>query len=62
MRWKKRRQPMFNDERIINKFLFFPKEINNDVRWLERVMYKEIFLKSYPSGIYSWVKDCWIDK
>ena len=29
------------DERIITKFLFIPKRINNEIRWFERVNIKQ---------------------
>lgn len=32
MKWRK---PQVNDIRVIKKFLFIPKEIHNEYRWLE---------------------------
>jgi hypothetical protein len=33
----------FGDTRIISKFLFLPKELNGEIRWLERVKIKQKF-------------------
>ncbi len=56
----------FNGEsHICSKFLFFPKQINGEVRWLEYVKWKQTFhtnkLSDYtPKYSYSyWRDDKW---
>ena len=40
MRWKTKSEPQWHDSRIKEHFLFFPKKIENEWRWLERAKYK----------------------
>lgn len=37
MRWKIKSEPQFLDTRIKEHFLFFPKKIENEWRWLEKL-------------------------
>lgn len=32
--------------REVEKYLFFPKKINNELRWLEKAIYKQIYTES----------------
>ena len=46
MRWIKPThydEPECGEVRVINEFLWFPKCINNEYRWLEHSSYKEKF-------------------
>lgn len=63
MRWNKKAKPVRGDERIITKFLLFPKNIDDDVRWLERVSYKQKYTReNYEYGCYHvWETIEWID-
>ena len=59
MRYKFKKHRI-GDERIIKKFLLVPKTINNELRWLEKAEYKEIFLtiSGFPQGYwteYEWI-------
>lgn len=51
MRWRK---PKNGDRRVITKFLFFPRNIWGDVRWLERVKIEQRFV---DFAGYRWWKD-----
>lgn len=56
MRWK---QAQERDARIRSGFLFFPKCIDGEWRWLERARWKQIFVASYTDC--GWVNLSWID-
>lgn len=60
MRWKERNtKPDFsNRTRTITKFLFFPKKINGEWRWLEIATYKQKYMYSSDAGWIDWE---WID-
>ena len=49
MKWIKKEKykhyPEHHEERIITKFLIFPKCIDNEYRWLERVKIKQRYLE-----------------
>ena len=60
MRWKTKSEPQFLDSRIKEHFLFFPKKIENEWRWLERAKYKQIY--EYISGHGDFPPLGWIDK
>ena len=68
MRMQGKKQPKVGDSRIIRRFLFFPKTIGAEKRWLERTdimqEYKEIYREIqdeygcfhvYPYPNYKWV-------
>ena len=70
MRWltkfEKRRNLFLSDKRVrkINRFLFLPKEIKGEVRWLEFVSIRQV-LEFNPSGYdtsasYDWVDKNWV--
>jgi len=46
--------PKLGDERIITKFLCFPKNINNTTKWLEKVSIRQRYVrfcnKFYTNG------------
>jgi hypothetical protein len=62
MRWKIESDPYIGQERIIKKFLLFPKEIKNEVRWLEQATYKEEYGVIYPSGEKRWISKYCLSK
>lgn len=64
MRWKKE-QYDFLDTRIKEHFLFLPKRIGNEYRWLERAKYEERYEYVSDSSGFSplkWVGKEWIDE
>ncbi len=64
MRWKEKPTPIpFETIRIKEHFLFFPKKINNEWRWLERVKYKQCYEEWWDGICYiRWVDKEWIDE
>jgi len=52
MRWK---TPSNSATRTRNKFLWFPKKIESDVRWLERAKWVEEYNGSF------WFPQYWVD-
>jgi len=74
MRWieNKVEQPEYGDKRVTTKFLFLPKKINGQTRWLEFAKYEEVFraiprktiidhsrVAAYASS--EWVALRWVD-
>jgi len=57
MKWK---TPEPLDERTKGGFLFFPKEINHEVRWLEKAMWKQVY-KRGTFYDYWWTNYEWDD-
>lgn len=49
MRWTKSVPPKIGDTRIIKKFLFLPKRIGVDIRWLE---FAYVFQQYVPETNY----------
>jgi hypothetical protein len=69
MRWKSYWNPEVGDIRYKEKFLLFPKIINDEGRWLEKARYKQEYGKNYNRNgygelyyNYQWVDVEWIDK
>lgn len=54
MRWKVK-EYVKGDKRIITKFLFFPKLINEEARWLEFATFEQILTTE------SWELTVWED-
>ena len=52
MRWNK---PEFGEKRIVKGFLWFPKQINNDVRWLEKAKWEQVYVEDH------WFDREWLD-
>jgi hypothetical protein len=52
MRWIRKEQ---EDTRIKMRFLFFPKTINNETRWLENAIWEQKFIHDL------WNYDKWED-
>lgn len=58
MRWQKQNNEE-HQTRVRTKFLFLPKLIGNEYRWLERASWLQHQLWSAYTGWY-WVDDEWI--
>ncbi len=56
MRFK--RKP-FKYTRVVSKFLWFPLEINGEIRWLERATFKKRYNNYYDGGSWEYIE--WID-
>lgn len=57
MRWNNVR-PKTDETREATKFLWFPKEINREIRWLEKATYKQV----YCGAAIGWHDLWWINK
>lgn len=64
MKWKTKPEPQPFDIRIKEHFLFLPKKINNEWRWLEKAKYKQSCEFSYRNEIkyIGWEDKEWIDE
>jgi hypothetical protein len=66
MRWPATERPKNGDIRTIDKFLFFPKCVNGEWRWLEKVIYQEVRDENYGNyddwDCNKWSAFRWIDK
>ena len=60
MRWKKRPKPKIGDTRIVKRFLLFPKNLNNDVVWLEVAHIRQCIYHGDYFG-YTWKDQEWVD-
>ena len=43
-------------ERVITKFLLFPKKLGKEIRWLERATIKQKVVAADVGGSYEWGK------
>lgn len=62
MRWKDRYvQPFLGHKRVIERFLLFPRSIENEYRWLEKAKILQEY--SYTGGLGSaqYIDKEWID-
>lgn len=66
MRYKITNIKKEGQERIINKFLFIPKRIGNEYRWLETASFKQklyyIFDITCGSDWWEWRDIEWVEK
>ena len=61
MRWTKTE---IGSTRIVKKFLIFPKTINEDTRWLEKVYYRQNYIydtRACQGDDLRWEDMEWID-
>ena len=65
MKWKIYK---LGDTRIKEKFLWFPKECNNEGRWLERAKYEEVYshtgywtCDTEAVPVFGWRISKWLD-
>lgn len=54
-------RPKTNDTRIINKFLFIPLKLNNEIRWLERAKILQKFSMETWASAGEWENQKFID-
>jgi hypothetical protein len=52
----KHKKLVVGQRRIVGQFLFFPKKINDEVRWLERVVYEQKVVAVDVGGSMQWGK------
>lgn len=62
MKWYTKPKPRMNDTRIRYSFLWFPKHIGTQTRWLEFAYYEQRFLDRGLLFGEIWQDVCWIDK
>ena len=63
MRWvRKNKKQYHGDTRIRSGFLFFPRTINNETRWLEQASWSEMLIPSEMGGPLYWANLKWLDK
>lgn len=63
MRWKLDR-PKDRDIRIKRRFLWFPKIIHREIRWLEVASWSEVYIGDNVSKLYNedgWYIREWVD-
>jgi len=59
MKWIKIK---LGDERIITKFLLFPRNINDTTKWLEKVSFRQQYIRSsYNDGFSDHYYNTWVD-
>lgn len=65
---KEKQEPNIGDTRLIKKFLFFPKNLNNEIRWLETAIILQIYKKCWTAGpemdpykTHKWVCVSWVN-
>jgi len=63
MRWMSSTPKHVGDTRIATEFLWFPKKLNHEWRWLETVKIRQVAYQSYTSSGYKlfWEDIKWID-
>ena len=68
MKIKLKPEPELGDIRIVSKFLWFPKYINREWRWLEKASYKQIYRKVWvalydatSAFFIEWCDEEWVD-
>ena len=59
MRWKEEAKFKNSDVRVISKFLWLPKYIQGETRWLEKCKIKQIYFKFYCSAGGYWSNLKW---
>lgn len=52
--------PILGQTRIKEKFLIFPKKIKNEIRWLEKARWEEVFKDIYKGFPYYYWKKKWV--
>jgi len=60
MRWKAKLPEILGQSRIIKRFLFLPKCINYEWRWLEIASIKQMYMTDNKLE-HIWVDVCWQD-
>ena len=65
MRWKEpEHKTTTGARRDVSEFLFFPKCINGEWRWLEWATIEQVFIRGAmdPYRHYAWLNERWIDE
>ena len=57
MRWQANKGLTVGDRRVITQFIFFPKELNGEVRWLETAKINQVVTEGYTIGWYRYWRD-----
>lgn len=60
MKWYTKREPEWNDVRIVSKFLWLPLEIDHEVRWLCKATWKERYENRRDGYTRYWKPICWV--
>jgi len=62
MKWFRKPQPSYEENRTISKFLWFPVTINGETRWLERATFLQCWYSpAFRSGNPYWINVRWVD-
>ena len=71
MRWKDKPISKVGDKKIVTKFLWFPKKINRETRWLEKATWEEEYQQICESEeecysclcscLCKWIETKWIN-
>jgi len=62
MKWKAKPKPKVDDTRKKTRFLFFPKCLDNEWRWLEKATWIQEYTLLYPETAWwdiSWLNKSW---
>lgn len=59
MKWYDPKPPRIGDQRVVTKFLWFPKNINGENRWLERASWVESWVRMMDNSW--WEPKRWVD-
>jgi hypothetical protein len=60
MRWIKKPQAKLGDTRTLCRFLWTPKTIGLEVRWLEKATWKEMYARNPLTGATYWKPFDWV--
>ena len=60
MRWRTDRVK-YGETRVVTKFLYFPKNIKGDVRWLEVGIFRQTYSMDFECASI-WLDICWLNK
>ena len=58
MRWKSERPSQGDIKFKRNRFLWFPKKIGNEVRWLEKASWSDQYHYNWSEGY--WISEKWL--
>lgn len=61
MRWGTKPAKHVGDKKVVKKFLFLPKKIENEWRWLERAEILQAFLFNDYWREFKWKDIEWVD-
>ena len=60
MRWNKKEPPCVGNSRLRSRFLFLPKCVAGQWRWLEFAVWEEVFNRR-NDWIEGWLAERWMD-